>query len=166
MTDPCEPAEEWDGVERRLSDPALEELRKTDTAILASANATDRLADALINSVLKQGRSMRNWMVVLSIASMVSLCIGGWSAVQVTQTNNRGQVNPERIVNIASCVEPGSECFNRVAEYNKAITDADRQLLALEIICYVTGECPPGMTPENIPDLEPLGGTTSTTTGE
>ncbi len=99
MTDPSEPAEGWDGVERRLSDPALEELRKTDTAILASANATDRLADALINSVLKQGRSMRNWMVVLSFAAIVSLGIGIWSAIQVTQTNNRGQVNTENIEN-------------------------------------------------------------------
>jgi hypothetical protein len=154
--------DDWNGIdERRVSQQPLPQetldlLLAIQQSIADNALAMTNLADALTESADRRDAGMRRWMMVLSGAVIVALVIAVVTLVQVTQTNTRGQENTARIGVIASCVEVGGECFDRIAEREKIVTDADRQLLALEIICYVTRECPEGMTPENIPDLEAI----------
>lgn len=155
-----EPAE-WDQVERRVAQQPLppgtiEVLTKNHEAIADVAVAMRDLGNDLVDSQKRQSRGMVIWMMVLSVAVVIALAVSVATLVFSILNARQGRDNFEKLSTVATCIEVGGECFDRIEEREKAVTDADRRLLAQEIVCYVTSQCPPGMTPENIPDLADL----------
>jgi len=144
----------WDGSERRdrqhLTPETIAVLDRNGEAIADVAAAMRELASALVDSQKKQHQGIRVWLGVVSVAVVAVLLSVGLSNRQ------QGARNFDRIDEVASCVQVGGECFERIAEHQKAITDADRKLLAQEIICFAYGICPSGMDRDSIPDLEGL----------
>lgn len=168
MSGTTEESEPWDGVERRanptLSPETIDALTKTHQSMAAVATAMVGLTDALSESVLRQGRGTRNWLIAISLAVFV---IGGvviWGRIEGRQTSG----NVREVLSVAtatneanaflvSCLQDEeSDCYTRLRLNEKVVTDADRQLLAQEIMCVGFRLCPPGMTPENVPDLDGL----------
>lgn len=132
-------------------------MEKIHEAILASAEATTKLADALTNSVLRQGRGIRNWMIGLSLAVIVVGAVVIWGRVEGIRTGETVRNTNQQNAELLDCLQDEqSDCFTRLRLNEKVVTDADRQLLAQEIMCVGFRLCPPGMTPENVPDLDGL----------
>lgn len=132
-------------------------MEKIHEAILASAEATTKLADALTSSVLKQGKGIRNWMIGLSLAVFVIGAVVIWGRVEGRNTGNNVRAAVEQNTELLACLQDEtSECFTKLRFNEKIVTDADRKLLAQEIMCVGFRLCPPGMTPEDVPDLEGL----------
>lgn len=99
---------------------------------------------------LKQ-RGVRVWLAVVSVAVVAALFSLG-----VTGSARNSDRNFDGIERVVSCTEVGGECFERVAERQKAVSDADRKLLAQEIVCFAYGACPPGMDRDSIPGFQGL----------
>lgn len=159
----------WEGEERRtpgaLDDKFLEALTKTYEVIGDHAKSNVYLADALTASVLRQGRTVRIWLAVLSVF-MVALMLFEVNtrfaindAARVTESNNRIASEVE------DCVTPNGGCTKRQAavadayvtvliDKFQAANEANRKVLAEELICYTEDRCPPGMDRNNLPDLK------------
>lgn len=158
----------WDGTERRSSSAlhpeTAEALTAVQEAILANAKSMDRVASAIADAILQQQRSQRRWLAFLTVAVFV---IGGvvvWGRVEGVKTGNNvtaaldvSRENNDHVAFLVACLQDeDSFCYEAIEAKERAVRDADRKLMAEEIICYTTGSCPPGMDRNNIPDLRDL----------
>lgn len=165
-------SDEYDGPDRRdpvALDPAtLAILTSINKSISKNAEAMTQLADALTKAVLRQGRGIRLWQYVLTAATLVLV---GLSISARYERSDTAKV----VAEVHDCVSSDGECSKRqaatadayvtqLAAKFQSASDENRKKLAIEIVCYVGAGCPPGMTKDNIPDLQGLTSETGTTT--
>lgn len=160
--------EAWKGEERRsptaLDDRFLDALLKTNEQIGEHAKSNVYLADALSVSVLRQGRTVRIWLALLSVVVAGLMLFEVTTRVAINDAARVAESNNRIAAEVEDCVTPDGACTKRQAatadayitilidKFQKA-NDDNRKLLAEELICYTENRCPVGMDRNNLPDL-------------
>lgn len=159
----------WEGEERRGVPPAmhpqtLEALALVSAAVSKNADAMLVVAASIGDAVTQQNRFTRRWLAVLTVAVILIGGVVGWGRIEGIRTGNNvsdaltvTNENNAYIAFLVTCLQDeNSVCYQTIQAKEKEVRDADRKLMAEEIICYTTGQCPPGMDRNNIPDLRDL----------
>lgn len=146
----------WDGAERRVAperraaaaDPdTINALQDVHAGIVDVAAAMTGLADALTMGARRQGRLVRVWLGLLTVAILVLCCLGFANYPVIRENKSSSE-------QIQSCTTPGGECYERnqknlaaaIAQLN-AQTEAIVKEASDQAFCDAGAYCLEGVVP-------------------